>query len=293
MDARVRKRDNLAALPLVAPFVLVYASLFVWPSIQMLVLSFTDSGLIKVGQWIGGDNYVRLIGDRRFWVAVLNTLYFVGMTVVPGTLIGLGLAMLVSRLKGFWQAVALAVFFVPYILPVTTVTSIAWWFTDPKIGPLGGINHGATGDRVAVWQNVRAFLPGVAVLTIWWSVGFNVLIFLAGLRVLPHELFEAARLDGAGRWSAFRYLTWPLLWPVTIVVLTIQLIVQLKVFDQVFLMVSGGRTDPTMVLVQYIYTVTFQGDRGGYGATVAVALFALVLIVSALQFQLLRLRSAR
>jgi multiple sugar transport system permease protein len=189
--------------------------------------------------------------------------------------------------------VALAVFFVPYILPVTTVTSIAWWFTDPKIGPLGGINHGATGDRVAVWQNVRAFLPGVAVLTIWWSVGFNVLIFLAGLRALPHELFEAARLDGAGRWSAFRYLTWPLLWPVTAVVLTIQLIVQIKVFDQVFLMVSGGRTDPTMVLVQYIYTVTFQGDRGGYGATVAVALFALVLIVSALQFQLLRLRSAR
>jgi multiple sugar transport system permease protein len=293
MDARVRKRDNLAALPLVAPFVLVYALLFVWPSIQMLVLSFTDSGLIKVGQWVGGDNYVRLIGDRRFWVAVLNTLYFVGMTVVPGTLIGLGLAMLVSRLKGPWQAVALAVFFVPYILPVTTVTSIAWWFTDPKIGPLGGINHGATGDRVAVWQNVRAFLPGVAVLTIWWSVGFNVLIFLAGLRALPHELFEAARLDGAGRWSAFRYLTWPLLWPVTIVVLTIQLIVQIKVFDQVFLMVSGGRTDPTMVLVQYIYTVTFQGDRGGYGATVAVALFALVLIVSALQFQLLRLRSAR
>src|SRR3569833_2061231 len=210
MPARSSKRDNLAALPLVAPFVLVYAALFVWPSIQMLLLSFTDAGLIKVGQWVGGDNYVRLLSDRRFWAAVRNTLYFVGMTVVPGTLIGLGLAMLVSRLKGVWQAVALGVFFVPYILPVTTVTSIAWWFTDPKIGPLGWINHGATGDPGAVWQNVRAFLPGVAVLTIWWSVGFNVLIFLAGLRTLPQELFEAAKLDGAGRWSAFRSLTWPL-----------------------------------------------------------------------------------
>ena len=293
MLVHLRKRDNLTALPLVAPFVLVYAALFVWPSIQMLAMSFTDGGLINVGQWIGGANYQRLMVDRKFWVAVVNTLYFVAMTVVPGTLIGLGLAMLVNRLRGVWQAAALAVFFLPYILPVTTVTSIAWWLTDPNVGPLGWINHGSTGAPTAVWRNVRAFLPGVAILTIWWSVGFNVLIFLAGLRALPHELYEAARLDGAGRWVCFVHLTWPLIWPVTAVVLTIQLIIQLKVFDQVFLMLASGQTNATMVLVQYIYTVAFQGNQGGYGATIAVALFALVLIVSALQFQLMRLRSAR
>lgn len=293
MAAQLRKRDNLTALPLVAPFVLVYGALFVWPSIQMVAMSFTDGGLINVGQWVGGNNYARLFGDRKFWVAVVNTLYFVGMTVVPGTLIGLALAMLVNRLKGFWQAVALAAFFIPYILPVTTVTSIAWWLTDPNVGPLGWINHGSNGARLVVWRNIRAFLPGVAILTIWWSVGFNVLIFLAGLRALPHELYEAARLDGASRWNSFVYLTWPLIWPVTAVVLTIQLILQLKVFDQVFLMLAGGQTNATMVLVQYIYTVAFQGNQGGYGATVAVALFALVLVVSVMQFQLIRLRSAR
>jgi len=293
MNIKPRKRDNLAALPLVAPFVLVYASLFVWPSIQMLIMSFTDGGLINVGQWVGGSNYARLFADRKFWVAVVNTLCFVGMTVVPGTLIGLGLAMLVNRLKGVWQAAALAAFFLPYILPVTTVTSIAWWFTDPNVGPLGWINHGSTGAPLIVWRNVRAFLPGVAVLTIWWSVGFNVLIFLAGLRALPHEFFEAARLDRASRWAAFVHLTWPLIWPVTALVLTIQLILQLKVFDQVFLMIASGRTNATMVLVQYIYTVAFQGNQGGYGATVAVALFVLVLVVSVAQFQLLRLRGAK
>src|SRR6185312_5809834 len=109
------------------------------------------------------------------------------------------------------------------------------------------------GKPVALWRDPHLFLPGVAVLTIWWTVGFNVLIFLAGLRALPHELFEAARLDGAGRWRTFLHLTWPLIWPVTALVLTVQLILQLKVFDQVFLMLAGGRTIPTMVLVQYIY----------------------------------------
>lgn len=293
MPKHLRKRDNLAAVPLVAPFVLVYAALFVWPSFQMVVLSFTDGGLINTGRWVGGSNYLQLAGDRKFWVAVVNTLYFVGMTVVPGTLIGLGLAMLVNRLKGIWQSVVLTAFFLPYILPVTTVTSIAWWLTDPRFGPLGGLDHTVSGSPVAIWRNVRAFLPGVAVLTIWWSVGFNVLVFLAGLRALPHELYEAARLDGAGRWTSFAHLTWPLLWPVTALVLTIQLILQLKVFDQVFLMLAGGQTNATMVLVQYIYTVAFQGNQGGYGATIAVALFLLVLIVSILQFQLLRMRSAK
>ena len=288
-----RRRDNLTALPLVAPFVVVYAALFLWPSIQMVAMSFTNAGLIGPGQWVGLENYARLLGDRKFDTAIVNTLYFVALTVVPGTLIGLGLAMLVNRLKGIWQATALAFFFLPYILPVSTVTSIAWWLTDPRMGPLGNLAHTIDGTPLALWRDVHMFLPGVAVLTIWWTAGFNVLVFLAGLRALPQDVFEAARLDGAGRWARFAYLTWPLIRPVTALVLTIQLILQLKVFDQVFLMVAGGQTNATMVLVQYIYTVAFQQNRGGYAATVAVALFVLVLVVSALQFQLLRIRSAK
>ena len=103
MAIQLRKRDNLTALPLVAPFVLVYAALFVWPSIQMLVMSFTDGGLINAGQWVGGTNYLRLMGDRKFWVAVVNTLYFVGLTVVPGTVIGLGITRLLMGVAGLVQ----------------------------------------------------------------------------------------------------------------------------------------------------------------------------------------------
>ncbi len=289
----MQRTQNRTALPLVAPFVLVYAALFIYPTIQMVLMSFTNAQLIVPGEWVGLSNYAKLLGDKKFGTAMVNTFYFVAMTVVPGTLLGLGLAMLVNRLNGIWQAVALAMFFLPYILPVSTVTSIAWWLTDINIGPLGGINVPPTGKPVTLWRNVSMFLPGVAVLTIWWTVGFNVLLFLAGLRALPQELFDAAKLDGANRLDRFRHITWPLIWPVTALVLTIQLILQLKVFDQVYLMVAGGRTNATMVLVQYIYALAFQGNQGGYAATVAVALFVIVLVVSTLQFQLLRARGGR
>lgn len=294
MSEPATRKDNLSALPLVLPFVLVYLALFIYPSLQMLAMSFTDSSLTKAGAWIGLDNYTKLVGDRQFGIAVLNTIYFVAMTVVPGTLIGLGLALVVDRLKGIWQAVALAAFFLPYILPVSTVASIAWWLTDAESGPLGGLVRRQNGVAVEVWRITLLFLPAVAVLTIWWTVGFSVLIFLAGLRAVPHDIYEAARLDGASRLALFRHITWPLIWPVTALVLTIQLILQIKVFDQVYLMVAGGaRRDLTMVLVQYIYTAAFQRNQAGYASTIALALFVIVTVVAVLQFQLLRLRSAK
>jgi multiple sugar transport system permease protein len=283
---------NLAALPLVAPFVLVYLALFIFPSLQMVAMSFSNSSLTLPGEWVGWDNYRRLLGDRVFWIAVRNTLLFVLMTAVPGTLIGLGLAVLVGRLNGFWRAAALAALFLPYVLPVSTITSIAWLLTSPGFGPLGEI-YRRGGNAVAIWYNVPTFLPMVAILTIWWTAGFNVLVFLAGLKMLPQELYDAAKIDGAGRWTSFAAITWPLIWPVTVVVLTIQVITQFKVFDQVYLMTANERTEPNMVLVQYIYTIAFQRNQGGYGSAVAVGLFVIVLALSALQIQATRLRAAK
>ncbi len=276
-----KKYEHRAALPLVAPFVIVYAALFLYPTLQMLAMSLTDGQLILPGEWVGLDNYLKLFRDWRFGNSVANTAYFVGLTVVPGTLLGLAFAMLVVRLKGFWQALVLAVFFLPYILPVTTVTSIWTWFV---YGP----GQVVLPDRVL--GRPPFVLPIAATITVWWTVGFNVLLFMAGLKNIPAELYEAAKLDGAGRWMQFRTITWPLIWPVTALVLTIQLIMQIKVFDQVYLLVQGGRVDASMVLVQYIYTLAFQRNQGGYAATVAVALFVIVAAVSVLQFQLLRAR---
>ena len=135
-------------------------------------------------------------------------------------------------------------------------------------------------------------MPAVALVTIWWTAGFSILLFLAGLRAIPSEIYEAAALDNASRWTTFRRITWPLLWPVTSLVLTIQLILQLKIFDQVYLFSTGGRPNDNMVLVYYIFHRAFQQNQGGRAAAVAVVLFVLVVVVSVLQFQLLRLGRA-
>ena len=124
-------------------------------------------------------------------------------------------------------------------------------------------------------------------------LGFNVLLFIAGLRNISSEIYEAAELDGAGRWLQFRRITWPLIWPVTVLVFTIQLILQLKIFDQVYLFAEGGRIDATMVMVQYIYKQAFQLNKGGLAAAAAVVLFLLIVVLSVLQFQLLRARGER
>ncbi|MBN9316390.1 MAG: sugar ABC transporter permease [Devosia sp.] len=281
MTKRSNRLDNRTALPLVAPFVIVYAALFLYPTLQMLAMSLTSGQLIVPGEFVGLDNYLKLFRDWRFGNSVRNTALFVALTVVPGTLLGLAFAMLVVRLGRFWQGLVLAAFFLPYVLPVTTVTSIWTWFA---YGP----------GQVILPERVLAMpafvLPMAAAITIWWTVGFNVLLFMAGLKNIPAELYEAAKLDGAGRWVLFRDVTWPLIWPVTALVLTIQLITQIKVFDQVYLLVQGGRVDASMVLVQYIYTLAFQRNQGGYAATVAVALFVIVAALSVLQFQLLRAR---
>jgi multiple sugar transport system permease protein len=149
------------------------------------------------------------------------------------------------------------------------------------------------GRPINVWRTIPWFMPWVALITIWWTNGFSILLFLAGLRNIPPEIYEAAVLDGATRWQIFIRVTWPLIWPVTVLCLTIQLILQLKIFDQVYLFAVGGRTAATMVLVQYIYEQAFQHNSGGYAATIAVALFVIVVCFSVLQYQLLRMRGAR
>jgi multiple sugar transport system permease protein len=290
---RSRRTEILVAAILVAPFVAIYAWMFIYPTIQMLLLSFTDAPLIGEGAWIGIENYIRLMTDKVFWIAVWNTTYFVLLTVVPGTAVALAIALMVSRLNGWVQSLILSAFFLPFVLPVTVVYLIWQWMLDLQFGILQNVISPIVGQPVNVWRRIPWFLPMAALLTVWWTNGFSILLFLAGLRNIPRDLYEAASLDGATRWQLFSRVTWPLIWPVTALCLTIQLILQLKIFDQVYLFSIGGRTQPTMVLVQYIFDQAFVHNDGGYGATISVALFLIVICFSILQFQLLRARGPR
>lgn len=288
-----RRTEITAAMVLIAPFVVIYGWLFIYPTIQMVYLTFTNAPLIGHGDWTGLRNYERLFADRTFKLAVWNTSYFVVLTVIPGTLCALMIAMMVSRLSGWLQSAILACFFLPFILPVSVIYWIWYWITDLQFGIAQYFFEPVLGKRISVFHERGWALPAMALVTIWWTNGFNILLFLAGLRNIPPEIYESAALDGAGRWRQFISITWPLIWPVTVLVLTIQLILQLKIFDQVYLFTLGGRTRPTMVLVQYVYEQAFVHNRGGYAATVALALFVIIVVFSILQFQLLRLRGSR
>jgi multiple sugar transport system permease protein len=290
---RNRRKDMLIAAILVAPFLAIYLLVFVYPTLQMFRLSFTDAPLIGEGKWVGLDNYTRLDNDPRFRTALWNTGYFVAMTVAPGTAIALAIALGIFRLKGRLQAAILALFFLPYILPVSVVYLIWDWTLNFQFGIAMHVLDLLGIDRVPVTKSKTWFMPAVAWITIWWTCGFSILLFLAGLRAIPVEIYEAAALDNSARWTTFRRITWPLLWPVTSLVFTIQLILQLKIFDQVYLFSVGGRPNDNMVLVYYIFQRAFQQNQGGRAAAVAVVLFVLIVVVSVMQFQLLRLAGGR
>ena len=288
---RDERYEDRAAWLLILPFVIVYAVLFVYPTYRMVAASFTDASLTLPGEWIGLENFRDLIGDRKFKSAIVNTGFFVLLTVIPSTLLGLLVAMMIERLSGALQSVVLALFFLPYVLPASVVANMWWAIFDHDNSALAPFWDWVVGRPVSVFRIPAWVLPVVAILTVWWTIGFNVLLFLAGLRNIPRELYEAGALDGAGRWVQFRAITWPLIWPVTALVLTIQLILQLKVFDQVFLLSSNSRADT--VLVQYLYIMAFQQNRSGYGSAIALGLFAIVMAISVLQYQLLRARGHR
>lgn len=290
---RSRRSEIVTALVLIAPFLVTYGVLFVWPTLQMIGLTFTKAPLIGAGDWIGLKNYERLWNDRLFWTATWNTLYFVLLTVIPSTLLGLAIALGVNRLNGWTQSLVLAAFFLPYILPVSVVFRIWSWMLDGEFGVLQHLIAAIWGENVPIFRVIPLFIPTVAFITIWWLVGFNVLLFIAGLRNISSEIYEAAALDGATRGQMFRRITWPLIWPITVLVATIQLILQLKIFDQIYLFAQGGRTDATLSLVGLIFRSAFQKNQGGYGATVAFVLFVMIVTISVLQFTLLRARGQR
>jgi multiple sugar transport system permease protein len=288
-----RRRQATAAYVLIAPFVVIFVVFFLYPLANVVRLSFTNSPLIGEGEWVGFANFRELVSVNLFITSLVNNGYFVLLTVVPTTIVALAIALMVNRLSGRLQALALVAFFLPYILPVSVVTLVWSWMLDFQYGVLQPVLAAVAGEPVAVFRNPYWVMPMIAFVTIWWTTGFNVLLFLAGLRNIPGELYEAAALDGATPRQQFWRVTWPLLWPVTALVLTLQLILQLKIFDQVYLLSEGGPFNSSYVLLLLVYREGFQLNNGGYASAIALVLFLIIAVVSVLQYQVLRIAGRR
>ncbi|WP_372983728.1 carbohydrate ABC transporter permease [Microbacterium sp.] len=224
--------------------------------------------------------------DEAFWVSLRNTLIFTIVSTPLLIALGLALALLVNT-KGRGRAVYRAAFFLPYVLPISAVTLIWSYLLNPDRGLVAGFLGWFGLDGIPFLSDPALAMPAIIVTSVWWGVGFNMVLFLAGLQDIEPAYYEAASLDGANWWQQFRNVTVPGLSHVTILVAVTQFIASFQIFGQVYIMTRGGPGTATVVLIQHIYEAGFKNYQLGYAAAVSVFLFIVMAAVAAIQFRVM------
>ena len=282
-----RRRTNLIGLGFVLPFLIFYAAFILWPVLLGLRMSFFNWTLSGLGasDFLGLSNYQELFSDPDFWKSLGITLLFTLISTPLLVLIALGLALLVNRAIPA-QSTFRTIFFAPFVMPVSVVALIWNWLYQPGFGLVNGILTGIGLKEVNWLSDPGIALLSVIILTVWWTIGFNFVLYLAGMQQIPQDLNEAASLDGAGPWARIRWVTIPLLAPTTILVLILQLIASLQIFNQAYLLFGGGGGPNFSArgLIEYIYDQGFTGYRVGYASAMSYILFIIILVISLTQF---------
>jgi multiple sugar transport system permease protein len=272
------------------PFLVLFAVFMVWPLVQGLWMSLTDTSLSAHDpSFIGLDNFTEAFKDAEMWRALGHTVLFTVISTVPLVLVALVMALLVhTGLPGQW--VWRLAFFAPYLLPVGVVSLLWMWLYQPDLGLYNHLLDVVGLGQVAWLSDESVAMWAIALATLWWTVGFNFLLYLAALQAVPDHLYEAAALDGAGAWRRLWSITLPQLSRITVVITVLQILASLKVFDQIYLLTKGGPNGSTRPIVEYVYDIGFTGYRLGYASAISYVFFALVLIASAAQYAALRRR---
>jgi multiple sugar transport system permease protein len=283
-SSRLYRRRTLTAYGFMAPSLVILAVFIVWPMIDALRISLYKYSSFGPSEWVGLQNYRDLLSDDAFRTALRNTLYYAAVATPVSVGLALALALLLnSRIpaKGFFRAAI----FLPVVISLG-VAAIAWTFLiDPNIGLVNywlgkvGLDMG-NGARDPDYA-----MPAVIAVGVWKNVGFYMVMFLAGLQAIPREFYEAASVDGAGRWRQFRHVTWPLLMNTTMFVFIIAAIAALQAFDQIFVMTRGGPFFSTETLVYAIYRIGFQEFDLGYASAIAWVLTLIVFVLSMIQIR--------
>ncbi len=289
--ARLRHRRPvsnaaLAGWLFVAPFVIVYLLLLVWPTLRGVWLSLHAVDLLSnLGRFVGLQNFVDLAGDELAVRSLLNTLLFALLATPLLVGSGLLLALALNR-PGRLAAWLRGIYFGTSVLSVTVVTLLWRLLLRPETGAVAAGLQAAGLPLPSPLQSEWLALPSVAIITLWWGVGLPMMLFLAALQQIPADVYEAAALDDASRWQRFRHITLPALRRVLLLVTVTQLVAQLQVFGQVQLLTEGGPNHSTRPLVMFIYEAMFDQWQLGYAAAASQVLTLLLLIVLALQARL-------
>ena len=267
----------------ILPALLLLSLVTIYPVFFVFYLSLHRKLLIfDISRFVGLENYLFLFSDDRFWNALKNTVYFTAVSVSLELIFGLSIAILLQRsfrLKGFVRALVL----IPWAIP-TVVSAKMWeWIYNTDFGILNYI----IGSKINWLGNPFLALNAAVFMDVWKTTPFVAILLMAGLQVIPQELYQAAKVDGAGRWNTFKTITLPLLKPVILVVLLFRTLDAFRIFDAIYVLTGGGPANTTETLSIYAYKVLFQTLQFGYGSTLSVVVFLCIGCMSVLYIKLL------
>ena len=283
---KMRRRTALIALAFLLPFLILYTIFTIWPVIQGFYVSLHKWGLMGKQDFLGFANYAKLLTDNNFWGALRNTLVFTVITTPLLVVTALVLALFANRPNRIKRGLRI-LYYLPSVLSVSVASFIAKFAFSPYTGLLNGILHAIgvlpAGQEIQ-WLNdpVLAMIT-VSVMTVWWTVGFSMLLYLSGLQDISPDLYEAAAIDGASKRQQLFSITLPLLKPTTWLVILLQMIACIKVYGQISLITGGGPASSTRPLVQYVYETAFKRSDMGYAAAISYVLLAILLVLSLVQ----------
>jgi multiple sugar transport system permease protein len=279
-------RTDLTGYLFVAPFLIAYVAFLIFPVLLGLRLSFYNSSLVSGdAQFLGLANYKELFGDPDFWLSLWHTVLFTLLSTPPLVILSLVFALLANRAIPARWFFRLS-FFAPWLLPSSVIALIWVWLYQPGFGLINSylISLGLPEVDWLAGENVA--MLSVVIATVWWTLGFNFVLYLAGLQEIPQELYDASAVDGAGPLSQVRWITVPLLARTTILVVTLQIFSSLNVFDQIYIMNTSGGLNYTVTrpIIQYVYEQGFTSYRVGFASAMSYVFFVLVLVVGLAQF---------
>ena len=281
-DNDARPGEARPAWLMIAPFAIFYILFLVWPVIYMFITSLFNTTIVHsgLGTFAGFGNYVEMLTLPLFWQSLWHTILFTVITTIPLVILAFVLAVLANRVARAQWFFRLA-FFVPFILPSAAIALIWVFIYSPTTGLWNSVESllGADSPNPVLGTPNLALL-GIAITTVWWTIGFNFVLYLAGLQEIPRELYEAASVDGASEWQQIRTISIPLLRRTTTLVILLQIIASLKIFDQVYLMSAGGPGTSSQVVLGLVADTAFTNYRVGAGSAASVLLLIVILMVT-------------
>lgn len=283
-------RRGLTGWLFAAP-ILIYFMIFVFgpilASLAMMFFEWNGFGPLSQAKWVGLQNMSELLRDEKFLGSFTNTFLYAIVVVVSGVVFGLLLALVLNGVNRFVSLVR-ATYYLPVMLPITAMSLLWGLMYQQRYGLFNQI-LGAAGLPSVAWLIDPAIaLFSICLMVIWKGLGWYMVIFLAGLKAIPEDFYEASKVDGATGWQQFWYITLPLLRPTLLFVLVVTIIGSLQVFSPIFIMTQGGPANATNVVVYWVYITAFQFLRFGYATAMAVFLFLVIMVITAIQLRVFR-----